>query len=112
MSVMNSSAQQWSGAIRQRICSGYSLITWPRITLKPIKGSVWMDGFGWTNEIESFTQPSFVHSDCAIGNPSSLSDGRIKDSQVAIEPSNCLSFCNSLTPSLYLQTLSNEVGVA
>ena len=28
---------------------------------------------------------------------------------MAIEPSSCLSFCHSVTPSLHLQTLSNEV---
>ena len=50
-----------------------------------------------------------MHADCVNGSPSSFSDERIKDNQVAIEPSNCLSFCNSLTPSLYLQTLENEV---
>ena len=44
-----------------------------------------------------------------VGNPSSLSDERIRDNWVAIEPSNCLGFCNSLIPSLYLQTISNEV---
>ena len=50
-----------------------------------------------------------MHADCVNGVPSSFSDERIKDKVVELEPSNCLNFCNSLTPSLYLQTLSNEV---
>ena len=44
-----------------------------------------------------------------MGNPSSLSDERIKDNVSRLDPSNCLSFCNTLQPSLYLQTLANEI---
>ena len=50
-----------------------------------------------------------IHSGCITGSPSISSDSRVNDNQVAIEPSNCLSFCNSLTPNIYLQTLLNEV---
>ena len=50
-----------------------------------------------------------IHSDNIIGNPSSLSDERSKDNVSSLDPSNCLSYCTTLQPSLYLQTLSNEV---
>ena len=41
-------------------------------------------------------------------NPSSLSDQRVKENVSRLDPANCLSVCNSLQPSLYLQTLDNE----
>ena len=44
-----------------------------------------------------------------MGNPSSLSDERIKENVSRLDPSNCLDVCNSLEPSLYLQTLDNEI---
>ena len=70
---------------------------------------MWIVGLGWTNQIESFTQPAYVHSDCVIGSPNSLSDERIKENVVALEPSTCLSFCNALSPSMYLRTDTDEI---
>ena len=65
---------------------------------------------GWTSEEERNTHSgSWCHSDNIMGNPSSLSDERIKENVSSLEPSNCLSLCNSLNPTLYLQTLDNEV---
>ena len=66
-------------------------------------------GLGWKTEDRDIYGSAFVHSDCITGNPSSLSDARIQDNVSSLDPSICLSFCNALQPSLYLQTLSNEV---
>ena len=66
-------------------------------------------GLGFTDQQRDIYCATAMHADCVNGSPSSFSDGRIKDNQVSIEPSNCLSFSNSLTPSIYLQTMSNEV---
>ena len=66
-------------------------------------------GLGFSDQQRDIYTATAIHSDCVNGVPSSFSDGRIKDNQVPIEPSNCLSFCNSLTPTMYLQTLANEV---
>ena len=68
-----------------------------------------MIGLAFTDEQRDIYSNTAIHSDCITGSPTSLSDGRIKDNQVAAELSNCRRFCTSLTPSLYLQTLSNEV---
>ena len=65
-------------------------------------------GLGFKTEDRDIAH-AFVHSDNITGNPSSLSDERIKDNVTSLDPSNCLSFCNTLQPSLYLQTLSNEI---
>ena len=66
-------------------------------------------GLALTDEERDIYSNTAVHSDCRTGNPASLSDSRVKDNQVTVEPSNCLSYCKSLTPSLYLQTMYNEV---
>ena len=89
------------------VTSGFPDAT--HIQFRGVKGTIFIYGLGFSDQQRDTVANTGVHSDCIVGNPSSLSDERIKDSQVATEPSNCLSFCNSLTPSLYLQTLSNEV---
>ena len=67
-----------------------------------------MFGSGWKTEDRDLYDAAWVHSDNIMGNPSSQSDERIKDNVSSIDPSDCLSFCNSLSPSMYLQTLANE----
>ena len=66
-------------------------------------------GLAWTSENRDTHSGSWCHSDNIMGTPSSLSDERIKENVSSLEPSNCLSLCNSLNPTLYLQTLDNEV---
>ena len=73
-----------------------------------MRGTCMLMGLGFKTEDRDIAH-AFVHSDNITGNPSSLSDKRIKDSVTSLDPSNCLSFCNALQPSLYLQTLSNEI---
>ena len=64
---------------------------------------------GWTSEEERNTHSgSWCHSDNIMGNPSSLSDQRIKENVSRLDPANCLNVCNSLQTSMYLQTLDNE----
>ena len=65
-------------------------------------------GLGWRSEETTTHAEAFIHSDNVRGNPSSLSDQRIKSDVSSLDPSNCLAFCNALRPSLYLQTLENE----
>ena len=89
------------------VCSGYDSAT--SIRLKVRAGLCVICGLGWRSEETTAYSGSFFHSDNVIGNPSSLNDERIKDNVSSLDPSNCLSFCNMLQPSLYLQTLSNEV---
>ena len=88
------------------VCSGYE--TAVKIWFYPQKNANFICGLGWTDEETSTFAGAFVHSDNVVGNPSSLSDERIKDNVSSLDPSNCLSFCNTLQPSLYLQTLANE----
>ena len=66
-------------------------------------------GLGFKTEDRDIDNSAFVHSDNITGNPSSLSDERIKDNVTTLESAKCLSFCNALNPSMYLQTLANEV---
>ena len=89
------------------LCSGYD--TAVKIWLRPQKGTFSLFGLGWKSEDRESSGPAFVHSDNIMGDPSSLNDERIKDNVTNLDPSNCLSFCNALQPSLYLQTLANEV---
>ena len=89
------------------VCYGYD--TAVKIWFKPQKGVASTYGIGWKTEDRDIYHASWVHSDNITGNPSSLSDERIKDNVSSLDPSNCLSFCNMLQPSLYLQTMSNEV---
>ena len=90
-----------------RVTSGYPDAT--HIEFRGQKGTLCLYGLGFSDQRRDIYTATAMHADCVNGSPSSFSDERIKDNQVAIEPSNCLSFCNSLTPCLYLQTLSNEV---
>ena len=80
-----------------------------KIWFKPQKGSFFIIGLCWKTEDRDISYEHTIHSDNIIGNPSSLSDERVKDNVSSLDPSNCLNFCNMLQPSLYLQTLSNEV---
>ena len=89
------------------VCSGFEEAV--KIWFKPQKGSFFIIGLGWKTEDRDISYGHTIHSDNIIGNPSSLSDERVKDNVSSLDPSNCLSFCNMLQPSLYLQTLSNEV---
>ena len=74
-----------------------------------MRGVCTIIGLGWKTVDRDIYGSAFVHSDCITGDPSSLSDERIKDNVSSLDPSNCLNFCNTLNPALYLQTLSNEV---
>ena len=53
--------------------------------------------------------PPFVHSGLVFGNPSSLSDTRLKTNVTELEPSQCFSLCNALAPSAYNRIDTNEV---
>ena len=88
------------------VCSGFD--TAVKIWFKPQKGLISLNGIGWKTEDRDTYDASWVHSDNIVGDPSSLSDERIKGNVSILDPSNCLSFCNALQPSLYLQTLANE----
>ena len=118
---MNRITQARNGAI-SGYYSGGTLVQWPnslvcvctgfttavKIWFTPQKGLMSLNGIGWKTEDRDIYDASWVHSDNIVGNPSSLSDERIKDNVSSLDPSNCLSFCNSLQQSLYLQTLANE----
>ena len=80
-----------------------------KIWFKPQRGTFALLGIGWKSGDHAIYDAAWVRSDHIIGNPSSLSDERVKDNVSSLDPSNCLSFCNTLNPSLYLQTLANEV---
>ena len=73
-----------------------------------MRGTCMLMGLGFKTEDRDIDNSACVHSDNITGSPSSLSDERIKDNVTSLDPSNCLSFCNTLQPSLYLQTLANE----
>ena len=89
------------------VCSGCPTAT--EIWFYPQKGTFMIMGLGWTSEEERNTHSgSYIHSDNVMGNPSSLSDQRIKENVSRLDPANCLNVCNSLQPSMYLQTLDNE----
>ena len=88
------------------VCTGYTTAT--KIIFKPMRGTCMLMGLGFKTEERDIAH-AFVHSDNITGDPSSLSDERIKDNVSSLDPSNCLSFCNAPKPSAYLQTLANEV---
>ena len=73
-----------------------------------MRGTCMLMGLGFKTEDRDIAH-AFVHSDNITGNPSSLTDARVKENVTSLDPSNCLSFCNALSPALYLQTLANEV---
>ena len=79
------------------------------IRVKPQKGTFFLYGLGFTDQQRDVYANTGLHSDCITGNPQSLSDERIKDHVVKLESSNCLSFCNSLSPSMYLRTDTDEI---
>ena len=89
------------------MCSGWD--TAVKIWFRPQKGTFALYGIGWQSGDHAIYDATWVHSDHITGSPSSLSDERIKDNVTSLDPSNCLSFCNTLNPALYLQTLANEV---
>ena len=88
------------------VCSGFPNAT--KIWFYPQRGSFLFMGLAWTSENRDTHSGSWCHSDNIMGNPSSLSDERIKENVSRLDPSICLDVCNSLEPSLYLQTLDNE----
>ena len=45
-----------------------------------------MFGVGWKTEDRDIYDASWVHSDKVVGNPSSLSDERIKDKVIILDP--------------------------
>ena len=97
---------QWPNSL-VCVCTGFT--TAVKIWFKPQKGLMSLNGIGWKTEDRDIYDASWVHSDNIVGNPSSLSDERIKDNVSHLDPSNCLNFCNAINPSIYLQTLANEV---
>ena len=97
---------QWPHSL---VCVCTWFATAVKIWFKPQKGLISLNGLGWKTEDRDIYDASWVHPDNVIGNPSSLSDERIKDNVSIVDPSNCLNFCNSINPSMHLQTLANEV---
>ena len=67
------------------------------------------DWLGFTDQQRDVYADTGLHSDCITGMPHSLSDERIKDNVVELDSSNCLSFCNSLSASMYLRTDTDEI---
>ena len=88
------------------VCTGFP--TAEKIIFRPMRGTCMLMGLGFKTEDRDIAH-AFVHSDNITGNPSSLSDERIKENVSSRESAKCLSFCNALNPSIYLQTLANEV---
>ena len=88
------------------VCTGYTTAT--KAIFRPMRRTCMLMGLGFKTEDRDIAH-AMVHSDNITGNPSSLSDGRVKDNVTSLDPSNCLSFCNTLNPALYLQTQANEI---
>ena len=89
------------------ICTGFTTAT--EIRIKGRKGSTKILGLGFTNEQRDVADNCWVHSDNILGDPASLSDARIKENVTGLDPSNCLNFCNTLQPSMYLRTDTNKI---
>ena len=66
------------------VCSGYETAT--KLWFYPQKNVNFICGLGWTDEETSTCSGAFVHSDDVVGNPSSLSDERIKDHVTNLDP--------------------------
>ena len=94
---------QFDGEQIACLCSGFASYTHVRSQCR--KGALMIGGLGWTSEVNVPPTPhSIVHSDKVVGKLGSLSDERIKSGVTALDPTTCLSLCNTLAPCAYLRT--------
>ncbi len=80
-----------------------------KIRFRPQKRVFFLMGLACSDSEAAVTDKGWIHSDCIMGNPSSLADGRLKENVTAISPDTCLSICNELTPSAYLRSDTDEL---
>ena len=67
-------------------------------------------GLGWKSGRHSIVPSPYTHSDCVIGDPSSLSDERLKSGITELEPDTCLDEVLALSPSMYIRTDPGEAS--
>lgn len=99
---------QFRGTLVVCVCSGYPSAS--HIGVKCRKGQLMLIGIEWSAQDNIPVTPhSITHSDNIVGQPSRLSDERLKTGITELNPASCLSICNTLAPCAYLRTGTDEI---